>query len=245
MSEDIKKPDAAADRVAFEKLNNQEWKEVFFDSCTDDWKDKWFMDGEISHMQNTEKGMQLSAGPQLWNDSHHTVLWTNDEFTGDLKIEFDYTRLDFSERCVNIIYIQATGSGVGPYDTDITKWNDLRKTPAMSMYFDHMNTYHISFAAFPEDYIRARRYIPESTGLGDTDLAPDYFNYGLFAPGMLNHFSIIKRDDELVMKISNSENEYYFHWINENAPIIKTGRIGLRHMFTRSASYKNIRISQP
>ena len=39
----------------------------------------------------------------------------------------------------------------------------------MSMYFNHMNTYHISYAAYgntdepdKHDYIRARRYMPES-----------------------------------------------------------------------------------
>ena len=97
MTEDIKKPDAVADKAAFEELEKSQRKEVFFASCTEDWQDKWFLDGEISHVQNTEKGMQLSAGPQLWNDSHHPVLWTNEEFTGDLKIEFEYTRLDFAE----------------------------------------------------------------------------------------------------------------------------------------------------
>jgi hypothetical protein len=32
---------------------------------------------------------------------------------------------------------------------------------------------------------------------------------------------------------------------NSDLPAISAGRIGLRHMFTRSARYKNIRISTP
>ena len=63
---------------------------------------------------------------------------------------------------MNILYIQATGSGEEPFVKDITEWNELRRAPAMRMYFDHMNTYHISYAAFPNNedttsYIRARR----------------------------------------------------------------------------------------
>ena len=43
-------------------------------------------------------------------------------------IEYDFTRLDSSKYYfVNILYIQATGSGQGEYAEDISKWNDLRK----------------------------------------------------------------------------------------------------------------------
>ena len=88
------------------------------------------------------------------------VLWTKQSFKGDLKIEYDYTRLDNETRCVNILYIQATGSGEEPYVKDITEWNELRRVPAMKMYFDHMHAYHISYAAWRGDYIRGRRYLP-------------------------------------------------------------------------------------
>ena len=72
------------------------------------------------------------------------VLWTRNSFTGDLRIDYSYTRLDDETRCVNILYIQATGYGEGQYAKDISKWNGLRRVPAMRMYFDHMHTYHIS-----------------------------------------------------------------------------------------------------
>jgi hypothetical protein len=68
--------------------------------------------------------MVLTAGPEFGNDAHHMVLWTKSSFEGDLRIDFDYTRLDRETRCVNILYIQATGSGKGPYQEDIMKWND-------------------------------------------------------------------------------------------------------------------------
>ena len=239
---------SAFEEVAFHSALKADWREVFHDTCTGDWQDKWFLDGEIASVSNSDKGMQLTAGPQFMNDAHHMVLWTKDSFQGDLMIEFDYTRLDFETRCVNILYIQATGSGAGPFETDIAAWKDARKVPAMSMYFNHMNAYHISFAAFPNQgtdrtqYIRARRYVPEETGLADTDLQPDYYPEGLFAPGDPHRITVFKKARDVYMKISNATQDYYCHFINSELPIIEKGRVGLRLMFTRSALFANFRI---
>ena len=236
------------EETAFKEALKGKWQEVFFDNCTEDWKKQWFLDGEISSVKNGPEGMQLTAGPQFRNDAHHTVLWTKNSFEGDLKIEYDYTRLDFESRCVNILYIQATGSGEEPYVKDITKWNDLRKVPAMRMYFNHMNTYHISYAAVPgtdREYIRARRYMPNRTGLKGSDLKPDYYPEDLFGPGITHKITVIKNDRDIFMRIQNPEQTYYCHMTNPSLPIVTEGRIGLRHMFTRSARYKNIRISTP
>jgi hypothetical protein len=244
-------PDPILDRKAFEEADNRAWQEVFFDSCTGDWTEKWFLDGEIAAASSGREGMRLTAGPQFGNNAHHMVLWIKDVFEGDLKIEYEYTRLDFEKRCVNILYVQATGSGQGPYKTDIAEWNELRRIPAMGMYFNHMDTYHISYAAYPneedesDDYVRARRYMPEKQGLEGTDLAPDYFRSGLFKPGVPHRFTVIKRINNLMMRVSNDEKTSYFHWHNDKLPPIEAGRIGLRHMFTRSARYKNFRVSVP
>ena len=176
------------------------------------------------------------------------VLWTRQGFTGDLKIDFEYTRLDSETRCVNILFVQATGSGVGPYTTDIAQWSQLRTVPAMQVYFNHMHTYHISYAAFPndqttEDYIRARRYLPEADGLRGTDLAPDYFQTGLFQTGVPHKITVIKRGQELFMHIRNAQKQLLCHWKNESLPPIVEGRIGLRHMYTRFARYRDFRVS--
>ncbi|MGB3587487.1 MAG: hypothetical protein WBA23_13150 [Tunicatimonas sp.] len=84
----------------------------------------------------------------------------------------------------------------------------------MSTYFKNMNAYHISFAAFgvdnedsDNDYVRARRY-PVSPGgnfSNDTTLQPDYFQTGLFQPGIKYHMTIIKKEHHLTMQVS-SEN---------------------------------------
>jgi hypothetical protein len=237
------------EQTAFEKASGGKWKQIFTDPCTGDWTEQWFLDGEVGKVTTGPDGMELTAGPEFKNDAHHMVLWTKAVFEGDVKIEYDYTRLDDEIRCVNILYIQAAGSGEDPYVKDITEWNELRRVPAMRMYFNHMHTYHISYAAFgntgdsDQQYIRARRYMPNATGLKGSDLEPDYFPEGLFKQGVPHKISVIKEDRDLFMKVENAEQTYYCHMTNPDLPAITEGRIGLRHMFTRSARYKNIRIS--
>lgn len=234
----------------FEQADMPDWQTTFSDSGTGDWTKQWFLDGEVGRVTTGPDGMQLTAGPEFGNDAHHMVLWTKAEFHGDLKIEYEYTRLDDETRCVNILYIQATGSGQEPFVADISKWNELRRVPAMRMYFDNMNAYHISYAAFPNDedttsYIRARRYMPHQTGLDGTGMEPDYYPTGFFKPGVPHQITVIKRDHDLFMRIQNDTQLSYFHMRNTILPPVTEGRIGLRHMFTRSARYKNFRISVP
>lgn len=245
--------------IEIEKLTEQElyaaarsgqWREVFRDSGSGDWTEKWFLDGEVGTVTTGPAGMELTAGPEFLNDAHHMVLWTRETFEGDLMIEFEYTRLDDETRCVNILYIQATGSGEEPYVTDIREWNEYRRVPSMRMYFNHMNAYHISYAAFPNDedstsYIRARRYMPNQTGLEGTGMEPDYYPEGLFNPGVPHKISVIKKDRDLFMRVQNPDQVAWFHMANPDLPVITEGRIGLRHMFTRSARYKDFRISVP
>lgn len=237
------------EQEAFDKADAMQWKATFSDSCTDDWKEKWFLDGEVGKIETGPEGMTLAGGPEFKNDAHHMVLWTKREFSGDLKIEYDYTRLDEEHRCVTILYIQATGSGKDAYAKDITEWNELRKVPAMKTYYNNMNTYHISYAANPDEngksYIRGRRYMPHKTGLRGTDLEPDYWPVGLFKTGVKHHITVIKTERALHMRVENPEQVYYCRLQNPRLPVITEGRIGLRHMFTRSARYKDIRISTP
>lgn len=238
----------SADQTAFDQVLNEHWREILSDSGTGDWKAKWFLDGKMGSVATGPEGMELTAGPEFKNDAHHMVLWTKESFEGDLKIEYDYTRLDSETNCVTILYIQATGSGEVPYAKDISEWSELRRVPSMKTYFDNMNTYHISYAAFPNNedttqYIRARRYMPNATGLTGSDLEPDYFPEGLFETGVTYKVTVIKKDLDIFMRIQNSEQDYYCHMKNTELPAVSEGRIGLRHMYTRSARYKNFRVS--
>ncbi len=236
------------DQERFQQAAAGPWREVLADTGAEDWTRHWFLDGKVGTVTCTPQGMELTAGPEFQNDAHHMVLWTKASFAGDVKIQYEYTRLDRETRCVTILYVQATGSGTQPYAADIATWNVLREVPAMKTYFNHMHTYHVSYAAYPnddvsEDYVRARRYMPEAQGLSGTDLAPDYFQTGLFETGVPHQITVIKRGQELLMSVQNPQQERYFRWQNDKLPPITAGRIGLRHMFTRSARYRDFRVS--
>ncbi|MEE2754691.1 MAG: hypothetical protein VX910_11965 [Candidatus Latescibacterota bacterium] len=233
----------------FDELKSLNWTESFYDSCTGNWEDGWFLDGLRATVENTSKGMILSAGLVAKDNASHCVLWTSKSFEGNVKIEFDYWRIDSIQKYVNIIYIQATGREEGPYNKDIAEWSHLREIPFMSSYFNNMKLLHISFAAFganesEDDYVRARRY-PTHPDLkfNELDIPPDNFKTGLFKPGIKHRFTIIKKGDNLFMKVATDEKTAVFVWDTSRFDPITEGRIGLRHMWTRCSRYANFSVS--
>ncbi|MBC2604403.1 hypothetical protein [Puniceicoccus vermicola] len=241
-------------RNTFDQARGENWTEVMRFSGREPWQDHWFLDGHKATLKNLPNGLFYSAGPIARDNASHAVLWTQQSFQGDLKLEFDYTRMDTVDHYVNLIYLFATGTGEAPYVEDISQWNDLRQIPYMKMYFDHMNLLHISFAAFDNDpeatkesaYIRARRY-PRSLAGGDfskMEIEPDYSAVGLFEPGITHHITVIKRGEELLMQVQNPTESRFFRWDLSQTPNLNEGRIGLRHMNQRAAIYRNISISQ-
>lgn len=226
-------------------------KQVFFDKMEKHWRGKWFLDGENAKLEHDCSGLVFSAGDIAGDDAHHAVLWTKKSFNGNLLIEYDYTRLDSSSLYVNIIYIQATGKGEGPFSKDIYRWRHLRRIPAMHMYFNTMNLYHISYAAgstdptIMEHYVRARRYMPSNgKGLQDTALTPDYHQVDVFKPNIKYHIKIIKYNTDLFMLVEGDQKSRLFSFNAAQFPLIESGRIGLRHMYTRSSKYENFKVSQ-
>ena len=236
----------------FRRCSSANWREVFFDSCTGDWNERWRLDGLKATITTSDEGMDFRAGRVRQENASHAVMWTKKSFAGDIRLDYEYTKLDDKTEAVTILYIQATGSGAEGYDKDISKWARKRIVPAMSTYFNHMNLYHISYAAFDvgntddvRDYIRARRYMPErSRGLANTALDPDYFETGFFTKGVPHKITVIKKDDRLFMYIRNREKKKLCHWKTDCFPPVLEGRIGLRHMWTRAARYRDFRISQ-
>jgi len=247
-----KMPDAKTDSLKqkITQTENLPWKTVFRDNFSKDWKKNWFLDGEKAGITNSKSGLLFKAGNLPASDADHAVLWTKKQFTGDVKVEFDFVRRDSATKFVNILYLFAEGSGVEGYDKDIAKWTDKRKVPTMKTYFDHMNAYHISFAAFEndnlnpaEDYIRARRYMPETgNGLKGTDLLPDNFRTGMFKPGVKYHVTVIKKDADLLMKITGDNRTYVCGWKTNQFPDLNSGRIGLRLMGSRVSEISNFNV---
>jgi len=242
---------AAKEKEAYTELDKLDWKPIFMDDFKDPWQNNWFLDGQKAQLKNSKSGLIFKAGTTPASDAAHAVLWTKESFEGDLRVEFDFTRKDTATKFVNILYLFAEGSGVGVYDKDISKWNNLRTIPAMSTYFEHMNAYHISFAAFENDntdanadYIRFRRYLPErGLGLNGTDCKPEYMNTGLFRTGLSCHITVIRRGNELYMKINNPEKETLCHWQTTEFPVLNSGRIGLRLMGSRVSEFRNFKVS--
>ena len=233
----------------FEEIHkSNKWQLTFQHDCKKDWKKNWFLDGLKATVKNTKKGMYFAAGQEILNDAHHAVLWTKASFTGDIKIEYDYTRTDTDNRWVNILYIQATGNDEGEYVSDISKWNKLREIPAMKTYFENMNALHISYAAFGNEgdgtyYVGARRYPkPKNKSFDVTKIAPSYDQQGYFKTGQTYHITVIKSGHQLFFKKDSVDGVELFHWDISNIKPINEGRIGLRHMYSRSSIYKNFKI---
>ena len=117
----------------FDHLLNLEWEKVFFDKGDRDWQQNWFLDGEKAEVKNMPDGMLFSAGPVERENASHAVLWTKMSFQGDLKIEYDFAKMDKATKAVNILYIQATGDEEDPYKKDIAEWSDLRTAALVIM----------------------------------------------------------------------------------------------------------------
>jgi hypothetical protein len=235
----------------FDELNaSPEWKLQLSDPCTTDWQTHWFLDGQLATLENRETGMNFQAGPLNRNDAHHAVLWTKASFQGDLKLEYTYTRTDSQIINVNILYLQAQGIGEGPYAADISQWSELRTVPSMRIYFTYMNALHISYAAFgtknedpAADYVRARKYpASEETPFRETEIPPSFDRTGLFLPHVPYHITVIKADSMLYFQVKGKQKEQLFSWHVPNSNPLQAGRIGLRHMYTRSAEYRDFRV---
>lgn len=210
----------------------------------------WFADGRKLNLSATGHNILFKAGPEPASDADHSVLWTRQEFRGDLKIEFEYIRRDHATRYANILYLFAQGSGEAPYEKDISLWNNLREIPAMKQYFNHMNLFHVSFAAFENDnnqpgadYIRARVYNPSGKkGLSDTELKPEHYTTGFFEPNVPHHVTVIRQGDTVWMEIRSGTRRQLYHWTSPSIGKLSAGRIGLRLMGSRVSEFKNLEI---
>jgi hypothetical protein len=213
---------------------------------------KWFADGQRLTLGKGSEGLLFKAGEIPASDADHSVIWTQQEFEGNLKIEFDYVRRDWATRYVNIIYLLAQGSGTPPYTSDIFQWKELREIPAMRTYFNHMQLFHVSLAAFENDndlpgadYIRARRYLPENgRGLSGTELMPEYFNTGFFEPYVKHHITLIKEGDTVWMEVRTSRRTQLYHWQSPLIESLNAGRIGIRLMGSRQSEFSNFKVYQ-
>lgn len=233
---------------------------LFEDPMTGDWQENWFLDGKKATLRNTEDGLFYSAGTVTKSDdpaiyhAHHAVLWTQQEFEGDIKISYEMTRVDDSNYGTTLLYIQARGIGIPPYVEDISEWNELREIPAMSKYFSFMDLISLSF----RENLRCKRYpwrneyLEWYEGRGLIEPMVDYSNEKIL-PGKTYLVEVEKRAASLkLLLVGKEQGEVMIDhtWNTDNiAPGIEPkqvtkGRIGLRHMSTRQYIYRNFKVER-
>lgn len=231
--------------------NSKNWHMSF--KANGNWRDQWFLDGKKAKVYNEEQALVFTSGSEEMNPEHHAVLWTKKSFGKSVKIEYEYTRLDTVNKWATMIYILATGRGTNDSPVDISSWINRRSIPYMKTYFENMNLLHISYASYgpkdvgiEQDYIRARRYPLKEGGTfnSDTKIEGDIFNTGMFHPNEIYKITIIKHDKKLYMQVThrNTEKTKLINWDTSSFPEVTSGRIGLRHMWGKSAIYNNFTV---
>ena len=226
-----------------------DWTQTFSDPGTSDWTENWFLEGAKASIQNTPDGMIFNAGPIPGEHASHAVLWTKQSFEGDIKIGYEYTRLDtmMDVTSVNILYIQATGLGTEESPEDIFLSTASREEPYMYAYYLNMNALHISYATTGPNrafYVSSRRYPASSRqdfGQG-TQIQPIYEDIELFKPGETYQITVIKKGNQLTFTAERNGEKHVFEWDTSAFPQVTKGRIGFRHMWARSSKYRNIKI---
>jgi hypothetical protein len=236
---------------AMAKPCDKNWQVVFSDPGVGDWQEHWFVDGLKATVKYDEGGMVFSSGPVPMEQASHAVLWTKQSFEGDIRIEYDYTRLDSMTQApsVNILYIQATGLGTEASPTDIHLSTAKREVPWMKSYYLNMNALHISYATTGPKrakYVAARRYpaTDQDSFMRGTMVQPVYENVDLFKPGETYHITLLKERNRLTFTAQREGKTHQFEWDTSAFPPVTKGRIGFRHMWARSSRYQNIRVFQ-
>lgn len=262
----------ASDRLpAYLSTHTNPEQLLFEDPMTGDWTENWFVDGKEAYLANSDYGLYFASGDYMYPDpdnrtheqrqkmnASHAVLWTKQEFEGDIIISYDCTRVDMSGYGVNIIYVQAQGIGTEEFPSDIYEWRDYRDVPTMGIYYTYMNALHVSYNVGPHDetwYIRARRYPKNDDiglGWGMTQLKPDYDDEGAkMMPGKTYTIEVEKTDELLVFRTFDKETKELLKeatWDTTQVPdkmmpkVIKEGRIGFRQMSGKKNIYSNFKV---
>ena len=230
-------------------FDNSRWVIALEEHGESAWTAQWFLEGDKATVTGSDNGIIFSSGPDPLDQASHAVLWSKSSFDGDIRIEYDYTRLDsmMAETSVNILYMQATGLGGTDNPADIRESSEQRRVPWMKSYFLDMNLVHVSYAATGPnraDYISARQYPAETVEVFDdaTLIPPVYENVGLFAPGETYHITATKLATELEFVVQHNGKKQVFSWSIAELQSLHSGRIGFRHMWARSSKYENIRV---
>jgi hypothetical protein len=234
---------------------------LFEDPMTASWEQNWFVDGENAVLEHTGDGLRFhtpSSGVSREDkntyrdkfDAQHAVLWTRQEFEGDLRITYEWQPIHTD--WANLIYLQAQGIGTGPYEKDIHTWRDLRRVSSMDLYFNTMTLLSLSLRG----EIRCKRYpwndIDRDLSYEDTLVEPMADHPGL-PDGHTYQMLIEKRytSCRLVITDTGSGSTIIdFTWDlshpspERKTPFFSKGRIGFRQMGGNDVIFRNLTVSR-
>lgn len=74
------------------------------------------------------------------------------------------------------------------------------------------------------------------------EIPPSYDKTGLFLPDVIYKITVIKTNSNLYLNVEGENVEKLFSRDLKDGQSPKEGRIGLRHMFTRSAQYRDFKV---
>ncbi|PXA03532.1 hypothetical protein DDZ13_11150 [Coraliomargarita sinensis] len=232
---------------------------LFEDSMADNWEENWFLDGKRATLEHREGGLAFITTTSVVDkrvdrlpfDAHHAILWTRQEFEGDIRITYTYTRLPGCS-WQKLIYVQAQGIGENPYVEDIYAWRRLRDIASMDKYFKYMDLIALSL----RDQIRCKRYPWMDMNGNDLDneFKPRGENKGL-PDGLPLDVVVEKREKSIMLRITDTvtgEPVVDHTWdltdeqVNKNRePVyIDKGRIGMRQMGGHKMLLRNFKVER-
>ncbi|OVE76148.1 hypothetical protein BVX97_01800 [bacterium E08(2017)] len=227
---------------------------LFEDSMAESWETNWFLDGKKAVLEHRDGGLAYITEytvnknvDRAGFDSQHAILWTKQEFEGDIRITYNFTKLPGSS-WQKLIYIQAQGIGEDMFVEDIHAWRDFREVATMSKYFTYMDLISLSLRG----EIRCKRY-PTTDMEGNRipcEFKPRGENRGLEA-GRDFYCVVEKRKKTVYLRIKDVETgeiPVEHTWDlreltkGRDPKYVTKGRIGLRHMGGYGAFYRNFKV---
>ena len=74
------------------------------------------------------------------------------------------------------------------------------------------------------------------------EIPPAYYETGLFQTGVTYKMTWIKTKTKLYLTVKGNDIKKEYSWDLNKPESITEGRIGLRHMYTRSANYSDFKV---
>jgi len=213
---------------------------------TENWQKNWFLDGKHAVLEHRDGGLAFVTTASKVDkrvdrpafDAQHAVLWTRQEFKGDIRISYTYTKLPGCS-WQKLIYVQARGIGEKPYVEDIYAWREHREVARMDKYFNYMNLIGLSL----RDQIRCKRYpwkdVTRNIGL-ESEIRPRA-EVRKMPIGRAYYVVVEKRKKSIMLRVTDvvsGEDAVDHTWDltdekvlkNRKHKFVEEGRIGIRQM---------------